>query len=258
MKRSLVLISIFMMVCYAASAQKNKNTTTTSTIQPDNKSLMITQYKMIYSQAISYGDFSSATTAVFGILANDTGDISWQDTLAGLFFARGAYEQCISISKIVYAKQPENTRILEILATAEQSSGNQKDALGYFEQLYPKTKELYHLYQIITLQYNLKRLAECNSNIDVMIADVNSEKQQITLTVGQNQQQKVFFKAAAYNIRGVMARDVKQDTLAEESFNAALKISPDFVLPKLNLDDMHKQQSFDKNISNKTPIIPKN
>ena len=72
--------------------------------------------------------------------------------------------------KEVFEKQPDNQRILEILATAEQSEGNEKDALSYYEQLYPKTKDLYHLYQIITIQYDLKRLAECNANIDLMLA----------------------------------------------------------------------------------------
>ena len=206
----------------------------------DPATAVISQYKMIYAQSIKYGDFSSASVAVFGILANDTANLGWKDTLAILFFARQAYSQALEIGKEVYSKQPDNTRILELIAVSEENLGDSKDALGYYEQLYAKTKDLYHLYQIISLQYELKRLAECSSNINDMVADPRSAKEEITLSIGQNQQQKVFYKAAALNIRGVMARELKQDDVAEQSFTQALQVNPDFALAKANLDELHK------------------
>ena len=42
-------------------------------------------------------------------------------------------------------------------------------------------------------------------------------------------------KAAALNVKGIVASDLNQDANAKQFFNEAIKIFPDFVLAKGNL-----------------------
>ncbi|HAP01599.1 MAG TPA: hypothetical protein DCQ93_06715 [Bacteroidetes bacterium] len=197
-------------------------------------------YIKTYQLAMKYNDLVAATNSVYEILATDTSSIEWKDTLATLFLMRGAYDQAVLIGKELLVKMPDDTRLMELVAISLQSSGNAKESLEYYEKVYSKTQNLFHLYQIISLQFALTRLGECTANIDKMIQDPNSEKETVDVNVGQGYKQTVPYKAAALNIKGVIARQLNDDKTAEELFNQALAIYPDFVLAKGNIDDMKK------------------
>ena len=62
----------------------------------------------------------------------------------------------------------------------------------------------------------------------------------VDVNVGQGYKQTVPYKAAALNIKGVIARQLNDDKTAEELFNQALAIYPDFVLAKGNIEEMKK------------------
>lgn len=224
-----------------AYGQKTTKEPPPTTSSFDTKA-MNEHYLSIYNLAISYGDYASASNAVYGILSMDTSNIAWKDTLASLMFARGALDQCKKLAKEVYDIDNANLRMLELLAVSEQGLGNAKESLEYYEKLYPQTQQLFHLYQIATLQFGLQRLGECSVNLQKIIADPNAEKETVSINIGQGYQQQVPYKAAALNIAGVIARSVNDNENAKKAFEEALKIFPDFVLAKGNLDDMNNPQ----------------
>lgn len=229
-------------------AQKSTKTTDT-TPQSPTVSTGTDFYVKTYKLAMQYNDLVAATNSVYQILATDTGNIAWKDSLATLFVMRGAYEQAVVIGEELLKKQPDDTRLMELVAVSLQSGGAAKEALVYYEKLYPKTQNLYHLYQIISLQYALARLGECTANIDQLVQNPNSEKETVDVNVGQGYTQTVPYKAAALNIKGVIARQLNDDKTAEQLFNEALKIFPDFVLAKGNIEDMKKKPVDDKTLS---------
>ena len=63
------------------------------------------------------------------------------------------------------------------------------------------------------------------------------------MNVGQGYTQKVPYKAAALNIKGVIAKQLNENSAAEALFKESLKVMPDFVLPKVNLEDLKKEQN---------------
>ncbi len=238
MKNFLILLLCF---CVTENSFAQKGTKTTIPVTPSETTSPDTDFfQKTYHLAMKYNDMVSATNSVYQILAVDTSSVAWKDTLASLFLMRGSYAQAVYIGKQLLEKQPDNTRLTELVAISLQSLGDAKESLEYYEKLYPKTKNLYHLYQIIVLQYSLARLGECSANIDLLVQDPSSEKEQIDINVGQGYNQKVPYKAAALNIKGVIAKQLNDNVNAEKLFNESLAVMPDFVLAKGNIEDLKK------------------
>lgn len=235
------VITLIFLICAATNlfAQKNVKSETLST----NHTIDISFFEKTYQLAINYNDLVAATQSVYEILCTDTTNLAWKDTLARLFLMRGAYDQAVFAGKELLTKSPGDIRLTEMVAIALQSAGDAKQSLEYYEKLYPNTQNLYHLYQIIILQYSLARLGECSTNIDLLLKNPDAEKGTIDVNVGQGYTQKVPYKAAALNIKGVIAKQLNENAAAETLFNEALKVMPDFVLPKGNLEDLKKTEN---------------
>ena len=235
------IIAFLFLVCGAANLFAQKNVK--SEPLEANQSIDISFYEKTYQFAMSYNDLVVATQSVYEILSVDGNNLAWKDTLARLFLMRGAYDQAVFVGKELLTKSPDDIRLTEMVAIALQSAGDSKQSLEYYEKLYPKTLNLYHHYQIIILQYSLARLGECSANIDLLLKNPDAEKGTIDVSVGQGYTQKVPYKAAALNIKGVIAKQLNENAAAEALFNEALKVMPDFVLPKGNLEDLKKEQN---------------
>jgi tetratricopeptide (TPR) repeat protein len=193
-------------------------------------------YKSVYKQSLKYGDYIAAANAIYDQWVEDTANaLSYKDTLANLYFIRGQYYQTIAMGKEILAKHSDDLRMQELVGASDQSVGNLKEALDFYQRIYAKTHDLYHLYQIASIQFDLARVGECQQTLDQIIADTGSVHQKIQITVAQGQAQNVPYKAAALNIRGVIAKQAKEDDAAKKAFQDALAVDPDFVLAKNNL-----------------------
>jgi len=198
-------------------------------------------YKRVYKKSISYGDYLTATDAMYDLWVNDTMNApAYKDTLANLYFLRGQYLQSAVLCKDVLSKHPGDLKLEELLAAADQNINNLNEALSLYQTIYQTTHDLFHLYQIAVIQFNMSRVGECNQTLNLIISDTGSVHQRVQITSGQNQVQYVPYKAAALNIHGVIAKGLNQNDVAKKSFQDALAIYPDFILAKNNLSGMGK------------------
>jgi tetratricopeptide (TPR) repeat protein len=198
----------------------------------------------VFRSALKYGDLMVAKQALFEMIEIKPDEKSLKDSLAYVYINLGSLREAILLSREIVESDPNNTNILEVKAIAEQNLGLSKEALTDYETLYAKLKNVYHLYQIATLQYDLKRLQECNASIDQIISQPEIDKKEIAIGTGtRGQQQKVILKAAALNIKGVLAMDLNEIAIAKVCFDEAVKLSPDFVLAKNNLEFLSKKQA---------------
>jgi hypothetical protein len=94
-----------------------------------------------------------------------------------------------------------------------------------------------------TLQYQLKRYGECVASLDQIIGNENAAKQNVSIRNSNGTSQSVPMKAAALNVKGIVALDLNQDVNAKEFFNQALQLFPDFVLAKGNLAQMEQKKN---------------
>jgi tetratricopeptide (TPR) repeat protein len=201
-----------------------------------SKDAMLSHYKKVYKLSLTYGDFAAAENAIYHQWALDTANkLSYKDTLANLYFKSGQYLQAAVLGKEILAVKPHDAALMELVGESDQRINNLQEALSVYQTIYSSTHDLYHLYQIAVIQFGLNRLSECNQTIDQILSDPNSAKQNVQITISQTQAQNVPFSAAALNMRGVIAKSLKQNDAAKKAFTDALAAAPDFVLAKNNL-----------------------
>ncbi|HXH17705.1 MAG TPA: hypothetical protein VNJ07_01375 [Chitinophagales bacterium] len=205
----------------------------------------IQQQKDIYTMARKYGDANAARSALFNLIVLHPKDSSWLDSLFLFYCDTRSYPQAVMLGNELIKKSPDDTTTRELLAISKQSLGLLKEALDDYEILLKATGKSAYLYQIATIQYNLKRVEECAVSIERLLAMPDIENENVLIQYGQNQnlQQRVPIKAAAYNIKGVLARDIGNKDVAVESFQKALEVFPDFELAKGNLETLRPAES---------------
>jgi tetratricopeptide (TPR) repeat protein len=200
----------------------------------------------IYHLALTFADYEVAKNAMFSLIVKNPSRIDYLDSLARIYFSMNAYPQCLAAAEFVLKSQPDNQQMLEISAICQNAMKNEKEALEIYEKLYAKSKNVYHLYQIAVLQYSLQRTGECAKSIEAILADKDAADQKIQISYDAQNTQNVPLTAAAYNLRAVMEKDLKENDKAKADFEAALKIYPDFQLAKNNLELMNKPAADSK------------
>jgi tetratricopeptide (TPR) repeat protein len=198
----------------------------------------------VYRNALRYNDLGTAAVALHQMLAIRPENSSLKDSLAYLYYGSGSFVQCILVGKDILESNPNNAPVLELVAISEQNLGAYKEALTDYEKLFLISKDPFHLYQVATLQYVLKRYLECKASLSQLILDEKiTADMQIPITDPDRQTQEVSLKAAAYNMLGVVAMDLGEMEEAKWSFQEALKIAPDFVLAQGNLEKLNSETS---------------
>jgi tetratricopeptide (TPR) repeat protein len=196
-----------------------------------------TQMK-VYAMALKYYDLPVATTALYNAMALKPDRKDLRDSLALIYFEGERYGQAYTLGEEILKENPKRNDILEMVAVSKQSLGLVKEALADYETLYAADKQLFYLYQMATLQYQLKRFGECVASLDQIVGNDASAKQSVNIRNGNNTSQSVPMKAAALNVKGIVALELNQEANARGFFKQALDIFPDFVLAKNNLATM--------------------
>ena len=219
-----------------------------------------TQMK-VYATALKYYDLNVAVSALYNAMALKPDRKDLRDSLALLYFAGERYGQAYTLGEEILKENPKRNDILEMVAVSKQSLGLIKDALADYEKLFAaEPKQIFYLYQIATLQYQLKRYGECVTSLDQIIANEASAKQNVNIRNSNNTSQSVPMKAAALNVKGIVAMDLNQDANAKEFFNQALQLFPDFALAKGNLATLSQKDTKTTGTGTaapKTTVVPK-
>jgi len=224
----------------AAQAQKKASSATSAAAEKQKQDPLYGHYKKVYDEAVKYNDLAVARTALYSMLALDPSRTGLKDTLTYLYFSSNNHLQVILLGKEILEANPGKAEILELVAVSQQNLGREKDALESFEKLYSITKDPYHQYSIASLQYMLKRFGECSESLNSIIASTDSLGV-ITISDNQGESQQVPIKAAAFNMRGVVALEINQPEVARQNFQKALELFPGFLLAKANLEKVNSQ-----------------
>ncbi len=197
----------------------------------------------MYIRAVQYGDPLTQIVALHWRLATEGASFGLRDTLAQAYFQGGFYRQAIAVAEELLREQPRNADLAELRALAYFYLQDTKNALDAYEKLYEITQSPLHLYQVITLQFNLQRYGECHANIERLLSSPEAERLAVRISTQGGETQEVPLKAAALNVRGVLYRIQKEPEKAKAAFEEALKIFPSFLLAKGNLEDLSREAS---------------
>ena len=191
-------------------------------------------HKKIVAQALSYGDTQTAINSMYYIIALEGAASTYKDSLAIAYFKQGNYLSSQLLSEELLASKPDNLQLLEINAASLQNLGATKKAIVGYESLFAKTRNMTHGYKLAMLQYSLKRLMEAQITIAQTLQCEVVENAYLQFPIDKYQNQNVPLKAAAYNLQGLIAFELKDNAGAKQAFEAALKIMPEFTTATQN------------------------
>ncbi|CAN5419253.1 hypothetical protein BH23BAC1_BH23BAC1_19030 [soil metagenome] len=189
----------------------------------------------VYSKAVRYNDVAVAKDALFKLMILDPNDISLMDSLAYLYFENQKYISSLMVCKDILAKNPNNLGAIEISALSFQNLGLNDKALAEYESLYLKNNNISTLYQIAFLQYELKRFKESKTSVDIILANTEIDQLKVIHGTSGNSQQEVPMKASILNLKGMIDIESGNKAEAKQNFEDAIKLAPEFELPKENL-----------------------
>jgi tetratricopeptide (TPR) repeat protein len=208
----------------------------------------------IYHAAMKYGDYDAARFALYTLMVKHPENISYLDSLSRIYFMTGNWAQCILTGNEYMKSDTANVALMELVAISNSNLSRNKDALDLYEKIYRKTGNLYHGYQVAVHQYIMQRYGECAQMIDLIVNDTASATELININADESQSQQVPIRASALNLRGVMLKEINMPEKARENFEAALKLAPDFILAKNNIELLKKEKEpkeTDKTITEK-------
>lgn len=235
-------------------AQKKKTDETPAPTQSQSASADLFSAQMnVYKNALKFYDTQTATTALYNAIALQPERADLYDSLTYLYFAAERYGQVFLLGEDLLKKDNSRNDIREMVAIAKQSLNLAKESLEDYEKLYAATKQLQYLYQVATLQYQLKRYGECVASLDQIIGNEEADQLQMAIRNQDGSNQNVPMKAAAYNVKGICALELNQEDAAKQNFDEAVKLFPDFTLAKNNLEFIAQKKAQ----SNSAATAPK-
>jgi tetratricopeptide (TPR) repeat protein len=237
--RQLLVFALILGFGLTTYAQKGKKGGETPASTCDvSQASMLKMYDKMFHDALNFGDIAVATNAVYGLMSLKPDSVALLDTLSALYFQRQAWPQVVLVTTSILEKNANSESALELRAVANQSLGRAKEALADYEALYGKAKNPYHLYEIASLQFAMKRFGESELSANRIISDQSVKDETISISLQDGRSQNVPLHAAALNLIGVMNLEQGKKDLAKSAFETAIKIYPEFLLAKNNLDAM--------------------
>jgi tetratricopeptide (TPR) repeat protein len=212
----------------AAFAQPKKQTA------PRSKS---NAHLKVFSMAIGSGDGNTAVAALNYYLSEQGENNVYADTLAMLYMQQGQFTQCYHWADKRLKTKPDDNALLEMKGVSLDKLGQPKEAIDIFEKLFAKTKNPYHAYKLMEMQYGIKRLAECLATAQA--AEKLEYKPDFLMTYNVGQQTgRTYLQAGVYNIHALALYDLDKKADAKTYFEKALALDSTFALAKQNLDAM--------------------
>ena len=229
-----MLFALGSLICCLVSlghAQQNNSVNTAATASS------VKLAKAVYQQALSLADYQTAQYALHQLIITDVDTKpQWRDTLLFVYAESGAWSSAHLLAAKLREQRPNDNVLLAIDARALSQLGAVREAISAYELLYSRTRNALYGYELAGLQQRIKRLAEAEAVLAQLLTSDLKENEGATISVptSSGAPQSVPLKAAALNLRGLVAYDMKQNDVALGYVRQALEIMPDFAVAKQN------------------------
>jgi tetratricopeptide (TPR) repeat protein len=196
------------------------------------------RYVKVYENALQMGDVNVAINACYEIIANDSSQTNYYDSLVYLYLNTSNQGSTYLAARRCLKYHPDDAKMTEVAANFAKDLGMPDTAIMLYRKTFVLTHKLKNLYDLAQVQYNMGNDVGAEETIDVIVGSPNSEKEKIVLSVAKDTTQAIPAKAAALNIKGVIFIQLGLKEQALSYFDEALKVAPEFKLAKQNRDDI--------------------
>jgi tetratricopeptide (TPR) repeat protein len=226
----IIILSGFIISLFLASCNNKQ--------EHGNRSSADSSHLRLFNRAMNIGDFQTAIYAINLHLLDDSTDEKWYDTLAILYLNTNNFLPASFCADKVLKKRPDDIRMLELKGGAEQQLGRRDKILDVYAQLFRVTNDYQYMYQTAAVEFTAGNIERCKVLVDSMMSSPIINRDSIEIQIGEDQSQTVPLKAAVLNLQAFLKARDGNYAEAKKNFEAALKIYPDFVLARRNLQDL--------------------
>jgi tetratricopeptide (TPR) repeat protein len=196
--------------------------------------------KQVLHDSKRNGDAMVTTTSLYRLIALEGENSTYRDSLAYVYFAARKYAPCFMVASDVLKRDPKHLGMLEMKAISLESLGALDKALETNQELFTLTKNNFNGYTVAKLEYSLKKNEEAFATIQKTEKLNDAGTYKVTFNINQQHTQQVELLAAIAYLKGLIAKELDKNDIAKASYEKALKIQPDFVLAKDNLENLQK------------------
>lgn len=234
MKRILCLMMVLgaMLQAQLTSAQKQDSVTFID--------IDVQKNATIYQLAMQFNDPAVARMALYNLLFYSNNQSAVLDSLALVYYNLNQLPSVALVTKESLKINPDNQVALELGAIALNQLGAKDQALDNYEKLFLKNNDSRTLYQVASMQYELKRYNEASASAEILLKRSDIDELKIAFNKLDKSQQEVSMRAAVLNLKGLLAKEKGDITKAKALFLEALNASPGFELAQANLSTADK------------------
>lgn len=246
-KSPFFLLSILVLIGFKVNAQK-----------PEQKTTAMSKHLVVYADAFRSGDYPTAITALSYYVAENPDKANYKDSLAFLYYLSSNYHQCIYWCDVLIKKELGNTRLMEIKAASLKLTGQFTEAVHEYEQLLKHDPNPVYAYNLMELQYQLKRYYECAQTSSLIEVMKYKEQMLVTYRTEDNQMLQTPIKSAMYHLLGLTCMDIGRLDESKQALDKALQMDTGSVLVKVTLKKLEDLQKVkEKEDSREQEIKPK-
>ena len=205
-----------------------------------NNSEAINIEKKVLDFSRNVGDPAVAVNSLYKLIALEGENSTYKDTLAYIYFSGGKYAPTYMMTTEVLKRDPNHMEMLEMNAISLESLGALEKAAEIYTILLGKTKNNYQGYTLANVYFKMRKFDEAYVAIKNTETLNDEGKYQVTFAINKNHTQQIELLAAIPYLKGLIEIELKNNEGAKTSFAKALKVQPDFVLAKENLEAVEK------------------
>jgi tetratricopeptide (TPR) repeat protein len=244
-----LLIVLFMGFFVSGFSQKAKpdakpaQTPATADAKPVNQPLssgvILTQHFLRkYGMASRWSDYEVAKDALYDLIVENPANDSLIFTLAYYYYENQKYAPSLLVTQDLLQRDPKNISYLELAGAASESLGVYDRALQYYESLYLLTNNVGTLYKISFLQLDSKRLAEAQTNTDILLTKAEVDTLKVVFNDAEDKPKEYTMRVSILNLKGLISMELGDKPAAKKHFEAALGLAADFIPAKQNLNKL--------------------
>jgi tetratricopeptide (TPR) repeat protein len=203
-----------------------------------HKEKMHAYYKSVYDNALRLGDINVAVQAVYDIIANDSTQTTYYDTLAILYLNTSNTGSTYLATRESLKYKPNNEKMLALAAEYAKNLGMADTAAMWYRKAFVASNKLLYLYDLAQLQYNTGDYTGADATADMMIKSAASDTEMVKIFYDKDNWQSVPVKAAAYNVKATVFMQMGSKEVCLRYLDEALKVFPDFKVAKRNKEEV--------------------
>lgn len=226
MKNNLLVI-ITLMIFYTGASQ-------------NDNSEAIRIEKEILNNSRKIGDPAVAVNSLFKLIALEGENSTYKDTLAYIYFTGRKYGPTFMLTTEILERDPDNLGAMEMNGIALDALGAFEKAAAVYEKMLKVTKNNYQGYTLANLYFKMKKYEEAYAVIKKIETYNDEGKYKVTYAINQTHTQEIELLAAIPYLKGLIELQLDNNEGAKLSFAKALKVQPEFVLARENLEAVEK------------------